>query len=159
MVRVLIRTALLSPDQLPMPVSITSAPSSSEPLTARHPGAVQAGLVLVVSGTAFVLASLLAPHLLLRAYDLLAHGPTVTTMDAAARLGAALFGSLTMGWGMMMHQLGAGVALTRAATIGAITWFVVDSICSVALGYAWNALSNVGFLLVTLLLVRRGGSA
>ena len=58
MVRVLIRTALLSPDQLPMPVSITSAPSSSEPLTARHPGAVQAGLVLVVSGTAFVLATI-----------------------------------------------------------------------------------------------------
>lgn len=142
-----------------MPADITPPLPAREPLTARHPGAVQAGLLLVALGTAFVLASLLAPHLLLRTYDLLAHGPTVTTMDAAARLGAALFGSLTVGWGMMMHQLGAGVALTRAATIGAITWFVVDSACSVALGYAWNALSNAGLLVVTLLLLRRGGSA
>ena len=43
--------------------------------------------------------------------------------------------------------------MSRAAVIGAVVWFIVDSAASIALGFQWNALSNVGFLSMFLVLL------
>jgi hypothetical protein len=143
-------------------VSATVAASSHLPADdtrADYPRVVAASYVLLVSGLGFVAAAIGAPGFLTAFYDLVATPGTVTVMDAAARLGAALFGALTFGWGATLFALGRGTRLPRAVLQGAIAWFVVDSAASVVLGYAWNTVSNAGFLLIIGALLRtpRGG--
>lgn len=135
---------------------MTTIAATSNPLTAAHPSRplVRASAVLLISGLGFVLEAIFAPDLLRWFYDLLASPGTVTDMSAAARLGAALFGALTFGWGVTLWQAGRGSPLVKAATAGVIAWFIVDSAASLVLGYAWNALSNAGFLVVLLVLLR-----
>ena len=116
-----------------------------------------ASVVLIVAGLGFVALAVAAPEALAWIYRLYASSGTVTTMDASARFGAALFGALTFGWGVTMQQLGRGRSATRAITVGALAWFVVDSAASVATGYAGNVLSNVAFVVLILVLLRRGG--
>lgn len=137
--------------------TIAAAPNTIVSLPTSRP-LVRASAVLLISGIGFVGEAIFAPDLLRWFYELVASPETVTDMSAAARLGAALFGALTFGWGVTLLQAGRGVSLVKAATAGVVAWFVVDSLASLALGYAWNALSNAGFLVVLLLLLRERSS-
>lgn len=138
--------------------TLAATPATSAPRTASAPVS-RASHVLTISGVAFVLSSVVAPELLARFYDLVASPGTTTEMNDAARLGAALFGALTFGWGVTLRKLGRGVPVVAAVTSGVVAWFVVDSTASIVLGYAWNALSNVGFAAVILFLLRERRSA
>lgn len=131
------------------PVSTSSAVHSTE-MTAL----TRASYVLLASGLLFAVEAVFAPELLRMFYDLVASGGTTTVMSPAARLGAALFGALTFGWGVTLRQIGGGDSVIKAARTGIIAWCVVDSAASMALGYAWNTVSNLGFVLVLLLLLR-----
>lgn len=131
-----------------------SSHHSADILRADGARVVAASYVLLVSGLGFVAAAIGAPDALATFYDLVATTGTVTVMDAAARLGAALFGALTFGWGVTLYALGRGGRLPRAVLLGAVSWFVVDSSASVVLGYAWNTVSNAVFLLAIVGLLR-----
>jgi hypothetical protein len=102
---------------------------------------------------ALVLLAVAAPDTLGALYQLYSTLPTDATLNDASRFGAGLFGALTVGWGVTLHQLGRGIAVSRAAVIGAVVWFIVDGAASIALGFHWNALSNVGFLAMFLALL------
>jgi hypothetical protein len=136
------------------PTVAVSSPLPADDTRADGARVLAASYVLLVSGPGFVAAAIGAPALLTAFYDLVATPGTVTVMDAAARLGAALFGALTFGWGVTLHALGRGARIPRAVLQGVIAWFVVDSAASVLLGYAWNTVSNAGFLLVIAALLR-----
>lgn len=78
-------------------------------------------------------------------------------MDApAARLMAAIGGGVMFGWGNMLWLVATRVypadpALGRTMIVtGAVSWFVLDSLMSIAAGAPLNAVFNVGFLLVFL---------
>ncbi|MCU0618822.1 MAG: hypothetical protein MUF40_02810 [Gemmatimonadaceae bacterium] len=110
--------------------------------------------MLTVAGLGFVALAVAAPDLLATLYALIAHGDTVVDMTAGTRLGAALFGALTVGWGLTLERLGRGDGVVRAAVIGIVAWYLVDSAASIALGFGWNALSNTGFVVVVLAILR-----
>ena len=71
-----------------------------------------------------------------------------------ARLLSAIGGGVTAGWGVMLWLVstrlyGREPALTRSIILTSIaTWFVIDSTCSILAGAPFNALLNVGFLLL-----------
>jgi hypothetical protein len=119
-------------------------------------GVRRVGTFLMVSGLAFVVLALEAPNVLGMLYDLAASAGTVTDMRASTRFGAALFGALTFGWGVTLDQLGRGRDPGRACTVGMLAWFVVDSGASVVSGYGWNTVSNIGFAVIVLVLLRTG---
>jgi hypothetical protein len=138
-----------------VPSASLSATTAAATRTDDATRVARASWVLLVSGLGFTAAAVFAPAVLQAFYDLVATGGTVTLMEADARLGAALFGALTFGWGVTLQQLGRGARLVHATTVGALSWFVVDSAASVALGYGWNALSNLGFVVMILALLGR----
>ncbi|MCO4100304.1 MAG: hypothetical protein HEQ38_13110 [Gemmatimonas sp.] len=111
------------------------------------------GGLMVCVGMALVLLAVAMPDTLGALYQLYSTLPTDAALNDASRFGAGLFGALTVGWGVTLHQLGRGIAVSRAAVIGAVVWFIVDSAASIALGFQWNALSNVGFLSMFLVLL------
>lgn len=103
--------------------------------------------VTTVLGFGFALVAVAFPDVLAVLYRLA--GPSVVSdMGPAARLGAGIYGGLMAGWGLTLMLLARKVRLGRAAGIGLLTWWVVDSASSIALGYPLNALSNTGFLLL-----------
>jgi len=65
---------------------------------------------------------------------------------------SAIAGGVTMGWGVLLYLLSARLypqdpALTRTLiTTSAITWFVTDSLGSIASGAMLNAFLNISFL-------------
>lgn len=104
------------------------------------------GLATAICGIGFVL-SLAAPGVLEWFYGLIGPGQE-PTMTPAAQLGVAIFGGIMTGWGVMMYAAGRGMQVTRAAALGLLSWWVVDSSGSVAVGFPLNALANLAFLSV-----------
>jgi hypothetical protein len=129
-----------------------------ETSTSWPAGVRRVGAFLMVAGLAFVLLALEAPNVLAMLYDLAASAGTVTDMGASTRFAVALFGALTVGWGVTLDQLGRGRDPVRACTVGMLAWFVVDSGASVVSGYGWNAVSNIGFAVIFLVLLHMGPS-
>ena len=134
------------------PAPVTTAPVTTAPVA--QPSLIAASRVLTIAGLAFVALAVAAPALLATFYALVASGDTVVDMTAGTRLGAGLFGALTFGWGLTLERLGRGDGVIRAAVIGIVAWYVVDSLASIALGFGWNALSNTGFVVVVLAILR-----
>lgn len=109
-----------------------------------------AGWFFVAVGVGLVLPALLAPSLLDAVYGLVRTGtPLAAPLDASARFGAALAGALTLGWGWCILTVGAGRPFPTALRHGVLAWFVADSAASLLLGFGGNAVSNLGFVLVT----------
>ncbi len=132
----------------------TTAAAPVAATAATHPSLIAASRVLTIAGLGFVALAVAAPELLATLYTLAAHGDTVVDMTAGTRLGAGLFGALTLGWGLTLERLGRGDGVVRATVIGVVAWYLVDSAASIALGFGWNALSNTGFLVVVLAILR-----
>lgn len=72
----------------------------------------------------------------------------------AARILAAIGGGVMVGWGVMLWLVATRLyptdpALGRTLILsGVVSWFVIDTLMSVAAGAPLNAFLNVGFLLV-----------
>ena len=80
-----------------------------------------------------------------------------------ARILSAIAGGLTCGWSVMFYGLAAGPIargdrdIRALAVASVLTWFTVDSLASVAAGWAGNVVVNLvfaGMLLVPFLLDR-----
>jgi hypothetical protein len=109
-----------------------------------------AGWFFVAVGLGLAVPALFAPSLLDSVYDVVRTGtPIAAPLDASARFGAALAGALTLGWGWCIVMVGAGRPFATALRHGVLAWFVVDSAASLLLGFGGNAVSNLGFVLVT----------
>lgn len=104
------------------------------------------GLATVGFGLGFV-ALLFVPEALEWLYALAGPGMD-TTMTPTGLAGVAIYGGLMVGWGLTMHLAGRGVHVAKAAAAGLVAWWVVDSGASIALGFPYNAVSNLGFLVV-----------
>ncbi len=111
------------------------------------------GALLVVTGAPLALLAVAAPDLLVTVYSIAATAGTPTDGGPAMRLGAAISGALTLGWGVLLGLLGRGLPLRSAALASAVAWYVLDSGASLVLGFGWNALSNTGFLAAFVLLL------
>lgn len=123
--------------------------------TGTVPSVVRAGYLLAALGAAFAGAALFAPDLLRTLYSLLRSGGPEVAMEPAALLGAGLYGAFMVGWGLMAARVASGHSLRSAMTVGMVSWFVVDSSASLWFGFGWNALSNVGFLVVFVVLMQK----
>lgn len=83
--------------------------------------------------------------------------------DALHRFSIGLVGAVTLGWGLtLLAAIQAAVRLgDRQLWLGitgaAIVWYVVDSVISVATGFALNAASNTLIVAAYLLPVLRSG--
>jgi hypothetical protein len=122
----------------------------------RDSSLVALGLLFVAAGLPLEAVALGAPSVLGSLLQLLSFGASPGELTAAARLGCALAGALTAGWGLMVLFLGQGWPVRRALVASTIAWFVLDSGASVALGFGGNAISNVGFLVAVLVGTRMG---
>lgn len=132
-------------------------------MTAEQKGLRFAAGVTMITGLALALASSPALNLPLRLLaDLLIwpldQGQTLAASET--RLAFAIGGGVMVGWGMMIWQL-AGEPLQRAPEptraiirTSILTWFLVDSLASVAAGAALNVLANAVFLALFLLPMR-----
>ena len=85
-----------------------------------------------------------------------------SSMDAPLRFAVALMGAVTLGWGLtllvvtsVLHRLDRPVAcsLWRRLTAAVLVWYVVDSITSIATGFALYAVSNTVFVIAFALIV------
>ena len=83
-------------------------------------------------------------------------GGVHSPMDAPLRFAVALMGAVTLGWGLTLlaltsvsHPLARPVAcsLWRRVTAAVVVWYVVDSMASIATGFALNAVSNTVFVI------------
>lgn len=78
------------------------------------------------------------------------------------RLLAGIGGGIMAGWGVLMWLIATRLyarepELSRSLLLTSIgTWFVMDSLGSIAAGAPLNAVFNVGFLLLFLIPLRRG---
>lgn len=74
----------------------------------------------------------------------------------AARLLAAIAGGVLVGWGVTLWLVTAYVlpsdvsAASSIIRVGILSWFVVDSLGSIAAGAPLNAALNIGFLVLFL---------
>lgn len=112
------------------------------------------GAVLGATGLAFSLALAVDGVLesLYRLVGSVAAGP----LGPEARLGVAIYGGLMVGWGVMIYLLGRGASAPRAAAVGIVAWWVVDSAGSIAVGFPLNVLLNTAFLAGAMPLARAG---
>ncbi len=90
------------------------------------------------------------PSVLDTLYTIAATSGTPVAIGGSAQIGASVAGALMVGWGVMLALLARGYAPPTAAVISDVAWFVVDSAASLFLGFGWNALSNILFLLLFL---------
>jgi hypothetical protein len=112
----------------------------------------RSGWAYVVAGAVFVVLAFVPSWL--DALDRLAM-PGADPATPITRLYTAIAGALTAGMGVMValsaRWLDRGpAAIARALAAGVLTWFVLDSGASLALGSWQNAVGNVGFLLLGL---------
>ena len=134
--------------------SVLSSPAAAIQASPRDRAVARAGAALAVLGLGFVVAALLQPSLLEVAYALLNTASTTPSVERSALVGAGLYGAFMVGWGVTMVRAATGRTLTAAMRDGLLAWFVLDSVASLWLGFGWNALSNLGFLVVFVLLLR-----
>ena len=87
-----------------------------------------------------------------------------TGLDSTARLMFAIGGGIFIGFGAMWLAIAgapyraAPKALRHVLIIGAVTWFVSDSVGSVLAEAAFNILGNIGFLAMLLWPIRRAAA-
>lgn len=119
---------------------------------------------IVVFGAVLLGAALPATDAMARAcLALMSDAPFDQALfDAPAfRFAVALLGAVTLGWGLtMLAVVRAGAAEAsrwRAVTAAVLIWYAVDSIASVASGFALNAVSNTLFLAAFLVAVIGSG--
>lgn len=105
-----------------------------------------ASLAVTGLGVAFSVSAVVAPNLLTSLYGLIASPDVSPVVEPAGRLGAGIYGGLMAGWGITLWLLGRGSSRTRAAAFGLLTWWGVDSLSSILVGFPGNALSNTAFL-------------
>lgn len=80
-----------------------------------------------------------------------------TTGAPETRLMLATAGSILAGWGVMLWMVSARLfprdpALARAMILTSVVlWFIVDGVASVAAGASFNAVLNIGFLVLFLI--------
>ena len=75
-------------------------------------------------------------------------------LDGPQRFTIAIMGAVTLGWGLTLavvvqaaHRLGAEARATWVGvTLSVLTWYVIDSVLSVATGFSMNAASNTVLL-------------
>ncbi|MFO0744219.1 MAG: hypothetical protein U1F43_00905 [Myxococcota bacterium] len=103
------------------------------------------GSATAVLGAGFAVAAVALPGALEALYRLA--GPAADpSVGGAARLATGIYGGLMAGWGVTLALLGREVPVARAAGLGLVTWWAVDSAASIATGFPWNAVSNTAFL-------------
>jgi hypothetical protein len=132
-------------------------------MTSEQKGLRLAAGVTAITGLALALSALPALNLPVRllADVLLWPLDQGQSLDAReTRLAFAIAGGVMAGWGMMIWHLAAEplqCAPEATRTIirsSALTWFLVDSLASVAAGAPLNILGNVVFLALFLLPMR-----
>lgn len=136
-------------------------------MTSEQKGLRLAAGVTMLTGLALALAALPALNMAVRLLADVVIWPmngAETLAASETRLALAIGGGVMLGWGLMIWQL-AGEPLVRAPeAVRAIIrtsilgWFCVDSAASVAAGAALNVLSNLVFLALFLVPMRRGTS-
>ena len=86
---------------------------------------------------------------------------TPAALDEVDLLAAAVAGGVLSGWGMFMLALSRDCDPAKALTLGAMTWYIVDSTGSVIAGAPMNAAFNLGFLALIMwpVLASRSGTA
>lgn len=78
----------------------------------------------------------------------------MTYASPDVRFLSALTAGFLMGWGVLIWRLSGAIydaapdAVRRAVVWSLLAWFLVDSAGSVVSGNVWNAVFNVGFLLL-----------
>lgn len=101
-----------------------------------------------------VVVGALVPAALAPFYTLVFGEPVA--LDAAARLGIGIAGALMVGWGVTLAMLVRSLdtlspqVLGSATAAGVASWFVLDSIVSVAVGAPLNVLGNLVYLVILL---------
>jgi hypothetical protein len=97
-------------------------------------------------------------------FDLI--GPGGASFDAHLRFATGLMGAVTIGWGLTLLVLfratdGLGDRagpVWRGLLVPTFAWYAIDSIISVATGFALNAVSNTILVASLLLALWRGGA-
>ena len=98
-------------------------------------------------------------------FDLL-NGSGKFDLNSPLRFSLAVLGAVTIGWSITLlaavraaNQLGKklGKPIWVLATASAVTWFVIDSILSIATGFGLNAIPNTLYIVAYLLPVIRSG--
>lgn len=129
-------------------------------MTPQQSNMRRAGIGLIVFGAVFALAAVIPGlHATLVLFLKLAFWPMATVPSEIAvplPLLIAISGGLTAGLGGMLWALGTHVAplsaeaADRVTRMAAWTWFAIDSTGSVLVGAPFNAVLNVGFLVLML---------
>lgn len=85
---------------------------------------------------------------------LLTFDGSVNILAAETRLLMAISGGICVGWGAMIYMITTQVYASnpevggRIILVSSVAWFLVDSIGSVIAGAAFNAVLNIGFLIM-----------
>jgi hypothetical protein len=134
-------------------------------MTSEQKGLRFAALVTLVTGLLLALAALPALNLPVRILADILIWPLDggQGLDAReARLPLAIGGGVMLGWGVMIWQLAgrpmeaAPDAMRAIIRTSVLSWFVVDSLASVAAGAALNIVANAVFLALFLVPMRIG---
>lgn len=127
-----------------------------------------ASMVVIGIGLALALAAwppLSAPVALLADLVIWPLDGAGTLAAPETRLFAAIAGGVMVGWGVTLWNLASNVLpadlpLARSITmIGLYSWFVVDSLGSIAAGAAVNVVGNIGFVALFLYAFRQPSAA
>ncbi|MFN3521123.1 MAG: hypothetical protein ACK4YQ_02660 [Phenylobacterium sp.] len=94
------------------------------------------------------------------------NGPAPVALDGALRFSVAVLGAVTIGWSLTLAaairaalELGEGAGpVWRLTLAGVVGWFVIDSILSVATGFALNVVPNLILLATFLWPLQRSGA-
>ncbi|MCC6623130.1 MAG: hypothetical protein IT385_17865 [Deltaproteobacteria bacterium] len=114
----------------------------SDPTPLQKKTLVVVGGATAALGVAFAAAAVVLPDALGKLYALAASPGVAPELEPAGRFGAGVYGGLMAGWGVTLALLGRDVGLVRAAAAGLVSWWAVDSVASIAIGFPGNALSN-----------------
>lgn len=96
----------------------------------------------------------------------LLNGPGVFELDPPMRFSLAVMGAVTIGWGLTMfaavkaaNQLDkqSRKSVWNLITLSVVTWYVIDSILSIATGFWLNIIPNTAFTAAFLLPVIKSG--
>ncbi|WP_407355686.1 hypothetical protein [Methanolobus sp. WCC5] len=96
----------------------------------------------------------------------LLNGPGVFELDAPMRFSLAVMGSVTIGWSLAMfaalkaaNQLDkrSGKSVWSLMTLSVGSWYVIDSLLSIATGFWLNIIPNTVFMAAFLLPVIKNG--
>ncbi len=123
-------------------------------------------ITLGVLGIALAAGGLEATDGAARLYFTLIASPGTLEFDPYLRISLAVLGAVCVGWSLtLLAAVKAANALTgdsarpvwRLITLSLITWFVIDSSLSMAIGFVGNAMVNSLFFVALLVPILRCG--